>query len=95
MDDQAQIKIISTLESKIQSESIDNELNWMLNYYATWDFVFARFEKFEGLKNFIQNRTDKYFPSKIDRQSMNRRGQMGQYWNSLTTFQDGESDLRV
>jgi len=88
LDEQAELNIINLLESKIQTDSVDNELKWMLNYYASWDFVFDRFKKFTGLKNFVQNRTEEYFPSKIDRISMATRGQMGIYWNSLTLFEN-------
>jgi len=84
IDDQAALAIIKVLESKIKTDTLDNELNWMLNYYANWDYVFKGFENNTTLKTFVQNRTDKYFPKSINRASMSKRGQMGRYWNSLT-----------
>lgn len=88
LDEEAELNIIKILENKIQTESLDSELKWMLNYYASWDYVFDRFKNFEGLKNFVQNRTEGYFPSVIDHLSMKTRGQMGKYWNSLNVLKN-------
>lgn len=86
LNENAQEQIIKLIENKIQNNSLDNELKWMLNYYANWDWVFDRFKNHVGLSNFIANRTDDLFPLSIDRIEMEKRGQMGNYWNSLTRF---------
>ncbi len=81
LDEIAEIKIIDIIESKIQKNDIDSELNWMLNYYANWDFVFEKFESFPALTEFISNRMDTTF--KFNKVEMSQRGQMGEYFNSL------------
>ena len=87
LDEIAEMRIIDIIEEKIQNNSLDTELTWMLNYYATWDFVFDRFKNRKGLEELIANRTDG-LPTGlvIDKASMNKRGQMGTYWNSLNHF---------
>jgi hypothetical protein len=75
--------IIEQIEKRIQNKSIDEELIWMLNYFATWSFVFEKFIDFKGLSELINNKTESLFSKTIDRNNMKTRGQMGQYWNSL------------
>jgi hypothetical protein len=84
IDQDAETIIIDIIEEHICNNTLDNELKWMLNYYATWDFVFDRFNNRKGLAQFVANKTDNLFPTKVDREAMKKRGQMGQYWNSLT-----------
>ena len=87
LDEEAEQSIIAIVEDKIQSNSLDSELRWMLNYYATWDHVFDRFNNRKGLVEFIVNRTDGLpHDLVIDKVAMNKRGQMGIYWNSLNHF---------
>ena len=81
IDEIAEIKIIDLIENKIQKNDIDSELNWMLNYYANWDFVFEKFESYQALTEFILNRKDAELI--FDKVDMSKRGQMGEYWNSL------------
>ena len=81
LDEIAEIKIIDIIENKIQKNDIDSELNWMLNYYANWDFVFEKFESYPALTEFILNRKDTSLI--FDKVEMSQRGQMGEYWNSL------------
>ena len=66
----------------------DYELEWMLDYYSNWDFVFERFDEFKYLQGRM-TRADKVdLPEKIERNEMSKRGQMGYYWNSLTRFKE-------
>jgi hypothetical protein len=58
LDEEAEKNIINIVEEKIQNNSLDSELKWMLNYYADWDYVFDRFKNREGLAELIANRTD-------------------------------------
>lgn len=81
VDDIAEEKIIDLIERKIQKNDIDLELNWMLNYYANWDFVFEKFKNYPALIEFILNRKDTELV--FDKVDMSKRGQMGEYWNSL------------
>lgn len=83
IDEKAEENIIDIIEEKIQEKSLDNELKWMLNYYANWEFVFERFKNRQGLAELISNRKDIPNNLIIDKIEMNKRGQMGKYWNSL------------
>lgn len=84
LDIETEIQLCEILESKIQNNLLDSELNWMLNYYASWDYIYSRFSEFTEINKFIKNRTEKYFPEKINKIGMENRGQMGKYWNSLS-----------
>jgi hypothetical protein len=86
LNEQAEIKIIQTLNEKIENNELDGELDWMLNYYLNWDWVFDRFNGYNGLDKAKMNKKDN-LPDSIDYNSMDQRGQMGKYWNSLTRFE--------
>lgn len=81
IDKIAEENIINQIENKIQKKDLDDELNWMLNYYANWDFVFEKFKSYTALTEFILNRKD--IELIFDKVDMSKRGQMGEYWNSL------------
>lgn len=81
IDKIAEENIIDQIEYKIKKNEMDTELNWMLNYYANWPFVFEKFKSHPALIEFILNRKDtELIFNKVD---MSKRGQMGEYWNSL------------
>lgn len=85
LDEESEENIIDLVEEKIQSNSLDAELKWMVNYYATWDFVFDKFKNRKGLGELNSHSTDGFpLGLVIDRKKMKQRGQMGTYWNSLT-----------
>ncbi|MCJ8164486.1 hypothetical protein MKJ04_06480 [Pontibacter sp. E15-1] len=88
VDEQAELRIISLIDAKIGNSNLDSEFHWMLNYYAAWDYVFQRFPKFMNLNEFVEGAKPDAFPEKIDRKVMNKRGQMGMYWNSLSVFKE-------
>ncbi|MBP7260608.1 MAG: hypothetical protein KBB37_04910 [Bacteroidia bacterium] len=93
LDEEAEKNIINIVEEKIQNNTLDSELKWMLNYYADWDYVFDRFKNREGLAELIANRTDGLpIGLVIDKAEMNKRGQMGIYWNSLNHFTNTETN---
>jgi hypothetical protein len=93
LDEEAEKNIINIVEEKIQNNSLDSELKWMLNYYANWDYVFDRFKNREGLAELIANRTDGLpLGLDIDKTTMSKRGQMGTYWNSLNHFTNTETN---
>lgn len=81
IDKIAEENIIDKIENKIKKNEMDAELNWMLNYYANWDFVFEKFKSYPALIEFILNRKDTELI--FDKVDMSKRGQMGEYWNSL------------
>jgi len=88
VDEQAELRIISLIDERIGNSTLDSELHWMLNYYATWDFVFQKFPEFSNLKEFVERAKPNRLPEKIERQAMDKRGQMGKYWNSLNVFKE-------
>jgi len=78
LDEKSELKIITELKNWIDKNKTDNELNWMLNYYLEWDFVFDRFKK---IVKFEKNENvDDLTNIKL---KMINRGQMGIYWNSI------------
>ncbi|RYE27362.1 MAG: hypothetical protein EOP48_34510 [Sphingobacteriales bacterium] len=93
LDEEAERNIIDLIEEKIQNNNLDNELEWMLNYYANWDYVFEKFKNRKGFIELIANRTDDFpIGLVIDKEEMNQRGQMGMYWNSLNHFAGTEKN---
>lgn len=82
LDEYAQEKIIKEINERIKKQTIDFELNWMLNYYKNWDYVFSKFSKYDFFYAKITSNEEIEIP-KIDKQKMENRGQMGIYWNSL------------
>jgi hypothetical protein len=93
IEKEAEKNIIDLVNEKIQNNTLDNELTWMLNYYANWDFVFESYKDRLGLAEFVENSTDG-FPQElvIDKTNMKQRGQMGIYWNSLDYFNNKEEN---
>ena len=88
LDSIAENRIIELLDRRLENEVADYELEWMLDYYSNWDFVFERFDEFKYLQGRM-TRADKVdLPEKIERNEMSKRGQMGHYWNSLTRFKE-------
>ena len=89
LDNLAMIKIITIINDKIISNTIDAELKWMLNYYLNpaWVFAFDKFKGYQGIASAIKNWTEDRLPKNIDKIAMQKRGQMGIYWNSLTHFE--------
>jgi hypothetical protein len=86
LDLNAEQKIINQIDRLITTDNLDYELNWMLKYYSTWDYVFERFKEFKGLQDWLKNQMGIELPSIVDRNEMQQRGQMGKYWNSLNRF---------
>ena len=87
LDPKARKRVIELLEERLKSGDIDYELEWMLDYYFTWYYVFIGFEDFEKLQNRLKSEPKTELPEQIDRTEMEKRGQMGTYWNSLTVFE--------
>jgi hypothetical protein len=84
LDKEAENRIIEALNSHIETSQVDPELVWMLNHYSHWDWVFQRVEAFNGFAPTVVNERNNQLPKNIDREHMSQRGQMGDYWNSLT-----------
>jgi hypothetical protein len=86
LDSAAENKIIEQVDKLIKHDKVDSELNWMLKYYSTWDYVFERFKEYHGLRDWIKNDLGTDLPDTIDNDEMSKRGQMGKYWTSLNHF---------
>ena len=86
LDEEIENKVLDNLNAFIEHNKIDHELTWMLNYYARWDWIFDRLIAFKGFDKRIVNEQNNELPDTIDREAMQSRGQMGQYWNSLTRY---------
>ncbi len=84
LDEIAQEKIIKEVNEKIKNQTLDVELDWMLNYYKTWDYAFEKFAKYEHFYSKIKCNEDIGLP-RIEKQKMENRGQMGIYWSSLNS----------
>lgn len=82
LDENAEEKIIKEINERIKNQTVDFELNWMLNYYKNWDYAFAKFAKYELFYAKIMSNEEIEMP-KIDKQKMKNRGQMGIYWKSI------------
>ncbi|WP_147088456.1 hypothetical protein [Subsaximicrobium wynnwilliamsii] len=78
LDEKSELKIIAELKNRIDKNTTDNELNWMLNHYLEWNYVFEKFKNIADLrkKENLKNLTNK-------KPKMINRGQMGIYWNSI------------
>jgi hypothetical protein len=83
LDSHAENRIIRTLNTVLIENSCDYELEWMLDYYSAWDYVFQRYVGFEYFQNRLKRNSKIDLPNVIDNNKMKERGQMGIYWNSI------------
>lgn len=79
-------KVLSTLNRRLSQGITDNELEWMLSYYSSWGFIFDPFPEFQFIHEKLNEKNKAKMPDQIDQIEMEKRGQMGTYWNSLTRF---------
>ena len=91
LNEEAQLKILETLNQLVDEDKSDFELIWMLNYYfAVNDLPFSRFKTEQRFRKLIVEQHNYVFPENIDRTEMESRGQMGKYWNSLNRFKQAD-----
>ncbi len=86
LETESEERIIKILDRRLKRGINDYELDWMLDYYSSWDYVFERFSDFKSFQNRLKSESKTELPDRIDREKMGQRGQMGIYWNSLTMF---------
>ncbi|WP_190811439.1 hypothetical protein [Flagellimonas sp. S3867] len=86
LHEESEERIIKVLDRRLKRDITDYELDWMLDYYSGWDYVFERFTDFKNFQNRLKSKSKNELPNEIDRMKMEQRGQMGVYWNSLTRF---------
>lgn len=82
------IALYALLEEDIAAQKIDNELMWMLFYYATFEGViqFHVDRRFPQLTTFVLKSDPLLVPvllEKLSGESFENRGQMGMYWEEL------------
>jgi len=82
LDENAEENIVKEINERIKNNALDSELNWMINYYKDWDYIFKEYSKYEFFKTRIMSKVRTELP-KIQKQKMENRGQMGNYWKSL------------
>ncbi|WP_131494650.1 hypothetical protein [Flavobacterium aquatile] len=82
LDKNAEENIVKEINVRIKNNSLDSELNWMIDYYKDWDYIFKEYYNYEHFKTKIMNKEETKLP-KIEKQKMENRGQMGIYWSSL------------
>jgi hypothetical protein len=77
--------VIAELEARIRRGATDAELGWMLAWYhGEAPHLFELFGATPELQRFAGNQPrDGWRSAAIDREGMNRRGQMGRYWAAL------------
>lgn len=85
LNSEAVTKTMLTLNDYLLNNRADKELQWMLSYYLSWKFVFEKFQHLESIAELLSNK-ESNLPASINRLSMEQRGQMGKYWNSLNIF---------
>jgi hypothetical protein len=86
-DNDAIKSVLKTLDNRLSNSDIDYELDWMLDYYSNWGYIFEGFPGFKFIQKKMKAPKKTELPAKIDREAMSQRGQMGYYWNSLTRFE--------
>ena len=86
LDEESEKKIVKILDRRLKRDITDYELDWMLDYYSGWDYIFERFCEFKNFQNRLKSKTKTELPDAINKEEMEKRGQMGIYWNSLTIF---------
>jgi hypothetical protein len=85
-DTRAEQKALRLLDHLVITHQLDQELQWMLPwYYFITDFYLDHFEGFEEIKCFSkENQQELWADGAPTRDSLRNRGQMGEYWLSIT-----------
>jgi hypothetical protein len=88
LDEATIVSSYEILNDYIRDDRLDDELNWMLSFYSSWDyFIFQYSEnKLNELTTFVK-KVDTFkinYPKKaLPKGIMGNRGQMGIYWKEL------------
>lgn len=78
----------SILNDYIKTEKLDEELNWMLKFYSSWDWAILNFSenRLSELTKFVKSvdtSISSYPINQLSKGTMDNRGQMGLYWISM------------
>lgn len=85
LSESASDKVLTSLEARIEADSIDLELRWMLPYYnsiANW--VFERPARLTHLKRFLVAPNKDLWMQELKAENFIDRGHMGIYWVSVS-----------
>ena len=78
----------SILNDYIRADKLDEELEWMLKFYASWDWAILDFSenRLSELIKFVKTvdtSISTYPKRQLPQGIMSNRGQMGLYWSSM------------
>ncbi len=86
IDPLAELAVLARLDYLLHDSQTDAELIVMLQYYASWEYVFQRpeFQHLLALQSFVAQWMNADFSptSSLRMSDMANRGQMGKYWLS-------------
>jgi hypothetical protein len=88
LDETVILATYSIIDEYLRYDKLDAELRWMLAYYATWDYSILAFidYKLAVLTAYIKEHDtiSSAIPyQQLPKHSMDYRGQMGRYWQSV------------
>lgn len=88
LDETVILAAYSILDEYLRHNKLDAELRWMLDYYATWDYIILAFvqNKLAVLTAYVKERataTSSIPYQQMPKHSMDHRGRMGKYWQSV------------
>lgn len=88
LDEEVVQAAYSLPDSWLEHDTLDQEFRWMLSYYATWDYAILPYSEnhLPFLTAFVREASHSvvYPPQgQLPRHSMDNRGQMGRYWQSV------------
>ncbi len=78
-------KVLSELESRTKTKTLDLELQWMLPFYnliAEW--MFEQHNDLPNLQRFLATADCELYLRKLKAENFLERGQMGNYWISIS-----------
>jgi hypothetical protein len=80
---ESEAKVIKVVDNRISQHTTDYELDWMIDYYSTWDFAFENIGAYNEFQSRLRRTEKLKWPKYLDNEAMKGRGQMGIYWNSV------------
>jgi hypothetical protein len=88
LDETSIFSSYSILNEYIKEDKLDDELKWMLSFYGSWDYIIFQHSQHQlsELTAFVESvdNSVRHYPKKeIISQTMDNRGQLGEYWRSL------------
>ena len=83
LSEKASQKVLQSLEHRIESDTLDFELKWMLPYYISiTEWMFAEHTNLPNIQKFLIE-VDYELKVELKLSDFINRGQMGEYWLSI------------